>query len=107
MKTWPRIAIHPRCKRRGIEIGKECGLLGLVIGAESKESIRISLRGMLTVLDGKLNATARSHAVFVSERKLAARSFQAMQEVEYRLLFRLGSMRTLSTRAQAQYRDSN
>lgn len=100
--------MHPRRRRKGIEIGKECGLLGLAIDAESKDSIRLSFsRGMLTTLDGKLNATARSHAVFVPERKLAARSFQTMQEAEYRPLFRLGWMRTLSTRAEAQYRDSN
>lgn len=97
-----------QCKRRGTETGNECGLLGLVIDAESKDSIRFSFRCVLTVLDGKLNATARSHAVSVSERKLAAHSFQAMQEAGYRLLFRLlGLMRILSTRAEAQFQDSN
>ena len=71
-------------------------------------NLSVSLRGMLTVLDGKLNAMARSHAVSVSKRKPAARSFQAMQEAGYHPLFRLlGLMRTLSTRAEAQCQDSN
>lgn len=63
---------------------------------------------LLTVVDGKLNAMARSHAVFVSEQKQAARSFRTTQEAVYLLSFRPpGLMRTLSARAEAQYRDSN
>ena len=45
---------------------------------------------------------ACNHVAFASEQKLAARSFQAMQEAGYHLSFRLlGLRRILPTRAEA------
>ena len=74
-KTWSRIAIYPQCKRRGIEIGNECGLLGLVIDAESKNSIRLFLCGFADCRRRKIKCNGTQPCGFCIRAKTSCTFF--------------------------------